>query len=105
MSVNRRVIGQHHHFAARHATNHHVAVSGADEDTASNEQVTRLRFLNIDGAAFVEAAREHVRETFGHMLNHYEGNRQVRGDLRKQILKGVRTAGGNADGDGLGLAG
>ena len=99
MTVDGGAVRENDHVAARHATNHHVAIAGADEHAAGDEQVAGLGFADIERAAFVEAAGEHVGETFGHVLDDDEGRGKIRGKLREQILQRVGTAGGDADGD------
>ena len=63
------------------------------------QQIARLRFLHFDGGGFVQAPREHLGESFGHVLHHQEAAGEILRKLRKKILQRVGAAGGNADGD------
>src|SRR5258708_4629103 len=92
-------IAEHRHVSARHAANHHVAIAGTNQRAAGQQQVAGTRFLNFNGAAFIQAARKHFGKTFRHMLHDEQGAGKVRGNLRKDELQGVASAGGNADGD------
>jgi len=67
MPINRRPIGEHGHVATRHATNHDVAIARANEHAPRKQKIAGARFLNLQGAAFVEALRKHFRKTFRHV--------------------------------------
>ncbi len=60
VSVDGSGVRENDHFASGHAADHHVAIAGTNEDAAGDEQIAGLGLLNIEGAAFVQAAREHV---------------------------------------------
>src|SRR5438034_2487642 len=83
MPVDRWAVGEHHQVASRHAPHHHVAIAGANQNAACEEQITRTRFVHFERAALVEALGEHFRETFGHMLHHDDGRQKIAWDLRE----------------------
>src|SRR5438477_7773984 len=99
MSVHWRAIGENRHVAARHPSNHHVAISRTNQDAASQKEIAGTRFVNFERAAFVQALREHFRETFGHVLHHQNRGKKIRRNLRQNKLQGVRTTGGNSNGN------
>src|SRR5262249_39173212 len=69
MAIDGSGIVEHGDVAARHAANHHVAVARADQNTPGEEEIAGAGFLHVEGAALVEAAREHFGKAFGHVLN------------------------------------
>src|SRR6267143_311595 len=99
MSIHGRPIGENYHVPARHTTNHHVAIPGANQNAAGEEQIAGTRFVNFESAAFVEALGEHFGKTFGHVLHNQNRGLKIRGDLRQDKLQSVWAAGGNTDGD------
>lgn len=99
MTVDRRAVGKNGHVAAWHAANHDVTITRADENAAGNEKIPGAGFLNVESAALVQAFREHLRKTFRHVLNDKNACGKVRRNLRENVLKSVRAAGGNADSD------
>src|SRR5216683_549557 len=99
MPINGRPVGEHRHISPRHATNHDVAISRANEHTSRKQKIAGARFLNFQGAAFVEALRKHFRKTFGHMLHNNNRGLKIRGNLRQNKLQCVWTAGGNTNRD------
>jgi hypothetical protein len=46
-----------------------VAIAGTNQDTPSNEEIARARFLNVERAALIEALREHFGKALRHVLN------------------------------------
>src|SRR5438105_2249960 len=58
MPVDRWAVGEHHQVASRHAPHHHVAIAGANQNAACEEQITRTRFVHFERAALVEALGE-----------------------------------------------
>src|SRR6266481_5441041 len=99
MPIHRRPIGKYGHVSAWHAANHHVAISRTDEHAACEQKISGARFVDFEGAALIEALREHFRESFGHVLHDHDGGLKIRGNLRQDILQRVGAAGGNSDGD------
>src|SRR5208337_3337615 len=75
------------------------AIAGADKNAAGNEQIAGFGFLNIEGAALIEAPGKHLRKTFRHVLNNDKGGGKIAGNLGEQVLECVGAAGGYADGD------
>src|SRR6267142_160891 len=99
MSIHRRAIGKYGHVSARHAANHHVAISWTDEHASCDQKISRARFVNFEGAALIEAIRKHFRESLGHVLHDHDGGLKIRGNLRQNKLQRVGAAGGNSDGN------
>src|SRR5260370_40790276 len=69
MPVDGRTVRQNYHVTARHAPNHDVAISRANEYAPRKQKVAGAGFLNFEAAAFVEALRKHFRKTFRHVLD------------------------------------
>src|SRR6267142_831312 len=99
MSIHRGAIGKYGHVSARHAANHHVAISWTDEHASCDQKISRARFVNFEGAALIEALHKHFRESLGHVLHDHDGGLKIRGNLRQNKLQRVRAAGGNSDGN------
>src|SRR5216684_3631700 len=99
MTVHGRAVGKNYHVAARHPSNHHVAISGTDQSAAGKQKIAGTRFVNFESATFIEALRKHFSETFGHVLHDQNCGGKVRGNLRQDKLQRIWTAGGNSDGD------
>ncbi len=99
MAVDRRAVREDDHFTARHAANHHMAIAGTNKNAPSNKKIAGLGFLHIHRAAFIQTAGEHFGKTLWHVLNNDKGRREIRGNLRQQILQGVRATRGNSNSD------
>src|SRR5215470_15852856 len=80
-------------------TNHHVTISGADENAAGNEKIAGLSFLDIEFAAFVEALGEHFRKALRHVLDDEDRTWKISRNLREQELQRVGASGRNPDCD------
>jgi hypothetical protein len=76
----------------------HVAIAGRDQRPSGRHAIPRFRLFDFDPARAVEPISERPREPFGHVLNDQERRRIVRQRL-EHIAKGLRAAGGGADGD------
>src|SRR6266403_73907 len=59
MPIHRGPIGKYSHVSPRHAANHHMAISRTDEHAACAQKISGARFVDFEGAALIEALREH----------------------------------------------
>ena len=93
MPVDGRPVGEHGHVAARHAPNHDVAISRTNKHAPRKQKIAGAGFLDLQGAAFVEAFRKHFRKTFRHVLHNNNCGLKLRGNLRQDKLQRVWAAG------------
>jgi len=77
----------------RHATNHDVAIARANEHAPRKQKIAGARFLNLQGAAFVEALRKHFRKTFRHVLHNNNCGLKIRPEFATNKLQRVWSAG------------
>src|SRR4051812_5689025 len=97
MTVDPRLITQDCDIAQRQTLDLEVPASWANQDSSRQQHISGLCFLDSDGTHFIESPGEHLGETFGHMLDHGNGGGEIRGQLRENILQGLRSASRNAD--------
>src|SRR3954465_505605 len=99
VSIHTVVVAQDDNVAHRHTLDLDVPVAGTDQRAAGDQQISRLRFLHVDSATFVEAACKQFSEAFRHVLHYNDAAGKITRQLRKHVLQRVGPAGGDADSD------
>src|SRR5437879_3893009 len=102
MSVHAIIVCEDDHVAKWHTAYPDMTIAGADQCAPGNEHVAGLGFLYFDSATLIQAAREHLGESFRHVLDYDDAAREVAGELCEHVLQCVWTAGGDADSNDLG---
>ena len=95
MSIDSFLIVQDGHISQGESLHFYVPVSWANQRPPRQQQITRLRFLHLESAGFIQSAREHLGKTIWHVLYYHESPRKVSGKLRQHVLQRVRPSSRN----------
>ena len=95
MSIDPFLIVQDGHISQGESLHFYVPVSWANQRPPRQQQISRLRFLHLESAGFIQSAREHLGKTIWHVLYYHESPRKVSGKLRQHVLQRVRPSSRN----------
>ena len=102
VTVDSGLVAQHRDIPQRQAFYLQVPASRADQHPSRQQDVSRLRFLDPDGADFIQTPGKHFGETFRHVLHHHNRAGKIRRQLRENVLQSLRPSGRDPDGNHLG---
>ena len=83
MSVDSRLIAQNGDVSQRQAFHLQVPAARADQHPSGQQDISRLRLLDPDGADFIQTPGKHFGEAFRHVLHHHDGAGKIRRQLRE----------------------